>query len=188
MSSIEQSHESTNQETVEKKQEEENMMKKYISFISWYIVFLGVVPKLITHVYSFDTLRKYFPVIDLIANVFATVFPQYLFELYSSNPTNLTLFISTNFISLIALLGVSWNIIYYYKKYKNMWFVIKLSSIWYIITYLLPTMGIPYFLKSLDSELDITSKSITFISGILFIVIFANFEAFLAFEYINLFK
>ena len=188
MSSIENTQESTNQNTIVKKKEEENEIKKIVAILSWYIIFLGVVPKLITHFFSFDALRKYFPVIDLIANVFATVYPQYLYNLYSYSPANLALFISTNFISLLALLGVSWNIIHYYKKYKNMWFVIRLSAIWYVVTYLLPTMGIPYFLKHLDSELDITSKVITFVLGVLFIIIAVNLEGLLAFEYINLFK
>ena len=188
MSTIDNTQESTNQKTLVNEKEKENEIKKIVAILSWYIIFLGVVPKLITYFFSFDALRKYFPIIDLIANVFATVFPKYLFELYSSNPINLTLFISTNFISLLALLGVSWNIIHYYKKYKNMWFVIRLSAIWYIITYLLPTMGIPYFLQHLDSKLDITNKVITFILGILFIVIAVNLEGLLAFEYIKLFQ
>ena len=155
MSSIENTQESTNQNTIVKKKEEENQIKKIVAILSWYIIFLGVVPK---------------------------------YNLYSSNPANLALFISTNFISLLALLGVSWNIIHYYKKYKNMWFVIRLSAIWYVVTYLLPTMGIPYFLKHLDFELDITSKVVTFVLGVLFIIIAVNLEGLLAFEYINLFK
>ena len=40
--------------------------------IIWYIIFLAIIPLMIRHKYSFDGLRYYFPMVDLIANVFAT--------------------------------------------------------------------------------------------------------------------
>ena len=182
-SPIEEGKESSNE-----KENNKELIKKYVIFFSWYVVFLFIIPKIISKIYSFDTLRKYFPTVDLLANVFATVFPQYYFELYSSSPFNLTSFISTNFISLLALMGVSWNGIHYYKKYKDMWFVIKLTLIMFLVTYLLPTQIIPFVIKHLDYRLDITSKVISFVSGLLFVLLLVSIETFFVTEYITIFN
>ena len=102
--------------------EPDSYLYHHIGTISWYIVFLLIIPWLIIRFKGFNWLKYYLPVIDLIANIFSVSGPKNmrLFkDLYSLSPPNILAFISTNFINLLALTGVAWNGIYIAIKNKN---------------------------------------------------------------------
>ena len=84
----------------------------YIGLISWYLIFIVIIPFLIIHSKSFNELKYYLPIIDLIANIFSVSGKknkQVFKDVYSLSPNNIVSFISTNFINLLALTGVAWN-------------------------------------------------------------------------------
>ncbi len=131
----------------------ENHITHYISLVIWYLVFIIMIPVTLRSLYGFNILRYYFPIIDLIANSFTTSGSDRLFKnLYRLSPNNLLSFLSTNFINLLALLGVSWNGILYAREYNNIWIGVYVTLLMYIITYLIPTQGIPFFIKKFQDN------------------------------------
>ncbi len=134
----------------------ESNIEHHISTISWYITFLFLIPFLITKLYSFDFLRFYFPVIDLIANAFAASgsADNIFRDLYVLSPHNILSFLSTNFINLVALVGVSWNGILHAFEYKSVWTGVMVTVFMYIITYLVPTQMIPYIIEKFQGKID----------------------------------
>jgi len=167
----------------------------------WYLIFIIIIPIIIKFTISFTALRYYFPILDLIANVFSSSGQQELHifkDLYSLTPNNVISFLSTNFINLLALVGVSWNGILYAIKTSNIWAGIAVSAVMYVITYLLPTQIIPYFIqkvqKKIDNWLSIDYKDKkrfkweAYISGGLFVVFLILLEGFVIKWYINSLK
>ena len=101
--------------------EEKTKTIHIVGLISWYLVFLFLIPYYIKIKHDFNYLKYYLPVLDLIANIFsvaATKNIQIFKDLYSLSPNNLTSFMSTNFINLLALVGVAWNGIHIAVKKK----------------------------------------------------------------------
>ena len=122
-------------------------MVNYSTCILWYIIFLGVIPLLITMIWSFDGLRYYIPFVDMIANTFASVGEDNLFRsLYSETPDDIFTYLSTNLLNLIALTGISWNSLTKAFKFKSIKIGIITAITMYIVTYLLPQRGISYFI------------------------------------------
>lgn len=138
------------------KKDLESNIGHHIATISWYISFMVIIPYLIMNLYSFNHLRFYFPVIDLIANSFAASgsADNIFRDLYVLSPHNLISFLSTNFINLIALVGVSWNGILHAFHYKSIWIGVMVTVFMYIITYLVPTQMIPYVIEKIQGKID----------------------------------
>lgn len=136
------------------KKNKESQSKHHYAVIGWYLGFLIIIPLVIRNLYSFDTLRFYFPIIDLIANSFsASGGSNNLFkDLYSLSPNNIISFLSTNFINLIALIGVSWNGILYAFQHNSVLAGVVVTIFMYVITYLIPTQMIPYVVKRVESK------------------------------------
>lgn len=132
------------------------IIKYHIGTIIWYIVFILIIPISIRNVYGFDKLRYYFPIVDLIANSFSFSGKnsKMFRDLYKLSPNNIISFLSTNFINLLALMGVSWNGMIYFKKYKDLWMSIRITLIMYVVTYLIPTQIIPLFIGMFQKEFD----------------------------------
>jgi hypothetical protein len=129
---------------------------EYYAIFVWYLVFTLIIPISIKSIYSFDSLRYYYPVIDLIANSFsASGGSEGVFkDLYNLSPYNITSFFSTNFINLLALMGVSWNGIVHAFRHHSIWHGVNITIFMYIITYLIPTQMIPYFIRKIQTKLD----------------------------------
>lgn len=102
-------------------------------------------------------LRVYLPMIDLIANVFSNSgsHDNNIFkDLYKLSPNNVISFLSTNFINLVALSGVALNGTAIFKATGDQWISIKVMLVMYTITYLLPTQGIYWVVKTIQSHID----------------------------------
>lgn len=181
----------------------ESMTDHHLAVLGWYIVFLAIIPYFIRHLHSFDNLRFYFPVIDLIANAFsASGGVDSLFkDLYSLSPNNIISFLSTNFINLIALMGVSWNGILHAFHYNSLWVGVTVTLFMYLITYLIPTQMIPYVVDKVQTKLDaytpletdiiIFGKKIhleDYIASIIVITMLVMIELFLVTMYIEFIK
>ena len=128
----------------------QSVVHTHITSVIWYLIFLILIPLVIVNLWSPSNLMYYLPMVDLIANVCTSPSSKlkYLFrDLYELSPDNSISFISTNFINLIALIGVSWNGVHHAFTTNKMWIGIKVTVIMYIITYLLPTQGIGWVIK-----------------------------------------
>jgi hypothetical protein len=128
--------------------------RESLATIIWYLIFIIAIPFSLRHFKGLDSLRFYFPLVDLIANICSSTGARthYVFKnLYDVSPSNATSFISTNFINLIALLGVSWNGMHYAFKTGRAWIGIKVSLIMYMMTYLIPTQGIGWAVDRFQS-------------------------------------
>ena len=134
----------------------ESTIENHLTTIVWYIIFLAIIPHIIKKFYGFNTLRFYFPMIDLFANSFSASggYNSIFKDLYSLSPNNIISFLSTNFINLIALMGVSWNGILYAFHHKNIWIGVSITLLMYIITYLAPTQMIPYVITKVQNKID----------------------------------
>lgn len=174
-----------------------------LAVLSWYVVFLLFLPIFIRNIYAFENLRYYFPMVDLIANSFsASGGVDSLFkDLYSLSPNNITSFLSTNFINLIALMGVSWNGIRHAFEYNSLWVGVTVTIFMYMITYLAPTQMIPYVVNHVQQKLDaytplqtdVTIFGKTFhledyISSFIVIFVLVAIEFFFVTTYINFVK
>jgi len=155
----------------------------------WYVVFIIIIPVGIRFTKSFSFLRYYFPIVDLIANVFSSSGHKQLHifkDLYNLTPNNPISFLSTNFINLIALIGVSWNGILHAIQKNDVWKGITVTVFMYVITYLLPTQGISYFInkaqKVIDKWLNIDYNDKTrfrweaYLGGFLFVIVLVLIE------------
>lgn len=175
-----------------------NLKKHYyhIPAILWYLIFVGLVPYSLKSLYGFDVLRFYFPIIDLIANSFAasSQSDDIFRDLYSTSPNNIFSFISTNFINLLALLGVSWNGILYAFDYNDVWVGVTVTLFMYVVTYLLPTQLIPIFINYTQNKIPINihykigDKTIYFedyIASVLIIIVLVVIEGYLISRYIK---
>lgn len=176
--------------------ESESYLYHHIGTILWYIIFIGIIPYLIVHFKGFSDLKYYLPVIDLIANISAVSGPknmQVFKDLYSLSPNNILSFISTNFINLIALTGVSWNGIHIAHKKKSIIEGVIVTIVMYIITYLIPTQGIPFMVNHFQKKIDNTFgieydkdkvDIIGYLSGFIFIIAIYLLETFIIKSYI----
>ena len=129
----------------------------YIGLISWYAIFIFIIPFLIIRSKSFNVLKYYLPIIDLIANIFSVSGKenkQVFKDVYSLSPNNIVSFISTNFINLLALTGVAWNGVDVAIKRKSMLDGVLVMVIMYTVTYLIPTQGIPFAVNFLQEKID----------------------------------
>lgn len=185
------------------KKESNSLINHHVMTVSWYILFLAIIPYLIRKSYGFDSLRFYFPMIDLFANAFSASggYNSLFKDLYSLSPNNMISFLSTNFINLIALMGVSWNGILHAFHHKNLWVGIGVTIFMYMITYLAPTQMIPYVINKVQNKIDqykIFSVDVKFfnktihledyLAGIFLIFLLVSIEFIFVTLYINFVK
>ena len=175
----------------------DSYLYNHIGTILWYTVFIGIIPYLIVRFKGFSNLKYYLPVLDLIANIFSVSGPKNIKifkDLYSLSPNNMISFISTNFINLLALTGVSWNGIHIAQKKKSIVQGVIVTIVMYIVTYLIPTQGIPfmvnYLQKKIDNKLGINYDKnkvdiIGYLGGFIFLIAIYSLETFIIESYIR---
>ena len=103
-------------------------------------------------------------------------------------------FISTNFINLLALTGVSWNGIHIAHKKKSIFQGVIVTIVMYIITYLIPTQGIPfmvnYLQEKIENKLGVNYDNnkvdiVGYLGGFIFLIAIYSLETFIIESYIN---
>lgn len=118
------------------------------NIVIWYVVFVVLFPIILIRLIPFNNLRFYLSIIDIIANIFANVGGGMLLgRLYSPLPNDIISYISTNFLSLLALMGAAWTSIYRAMQLKSLWAGVFLSGILFTFTYLLPVQAVAYFIR-----------------------------------------
>ena len=140
----------------EEHDESHSEIKHHMATIIWYLIFIFIIPASIISFFGFKSLRYYFPIIDIIAFIFAVSGSiDHLFkDLYKQNPNNIISYLSTNFINLLAIGGISWNAIHYAIKEKSVALGVQVTLIMYTITFLIPMQILPFLIKKIQTYID----------------------------------
>ena len=138
-----------------------------ILFLFIFYLFSNVLYKL----KLYNILEIYLPNIDMFANVLSIYggFNSIWKHLYLSTPITLFSVFSQNLINYLALLGISYIFMRETKKH-NIIKGVSLSIIMLLITYLIPTILIPYLLD------DIKNKNLLLLFGLIIIGIIIGIE------------
>ena len=129
----------------------------YLGIIVWYSIFVVIMPLVIIKFFGFRKMMYYLPVIDLIANILSVSGSsnmRFFKDVYSLNPNTIVKFLSTNFINLLALVGVSWNGIHIALKKNDIMIGVTVTIIMYVVTYLLPTQGTHFMVYHIQKRVD----------------------------------
>lgn len=141
----------TYNKTLEKQTDryEELRNQGYALVVVWYIVFLGVIPLLIYKTLGFEALFIYIPTVDLIANIFSSAVVR-LQHVYTLTPWDTLSYVSTNFISLVALLGAAYHGLKATLRHGKIKHGFITLAVMFSITYLLPTPLIPWVISKIN--------------------------------------
>ena len=182
-----------------------NHNKKLYALIIWYIIFIILIPYIL---HTEKNLMIYLPIVDMIANVFSSsgrLDNKIFKDIYNLSPNNITSFISTNFINLVALTGVAMVGTSFLIKTGHRIGSIYIMLVMYTITYLLPTQGINWIVIKIQRYIDnfrfdnsttgyinkikkfMQHHSIWFdyLGGLIVVIILLLFETFLINNYIK---
>ena len=124
----------------------------FVGFMLLYILVIFVVPYILFHHASFEVFVTYFANVDIVANLLAINFPDYFIKWYSVYNDTLRGYISFNTISVIALSGI-----FYFgltargRTRRERWAIMIIMS---IVTWTLPTLGIPYMNNRIEQFLQ----------------------------------
>ena len=124
-------------------------MSDIIGFLIIYIGIIVIVPYLLLKFAPFSVFITWFANVDIVANILSINFPQYFKQAYNINPSTLTQYLSYNAISLVALSGIFIHGLRTHdrNKLKTLVTMIIMS----IVTWTLPTQGIPYMNNKIDA-------------------------------------
>ena len=123
-----------------------------IGFVTIYTLVVAIIPYLLFKHASFELFITYFANVDIVANILSVNFPNYFIKWYSVYNDTLRGYASFNIISVIALSGI----FYFGLNAKNRSINEKLviMIIMSIVTWTLPTLGIPYMNHSVEEFLE----------------------------------
>jgi hypothetical protein len=164
----------------------DNDPEEYKRILIWYICFLIIFPLSVIYIFGFNNLRFYFSIIDIIANIFASTNDgKWMGKLYSILPLDLISYLSTNFISLLAIVGTSWIAIYHAFETKSIFTGVLVSAILFTFTYLLPIQGVSYFIEKISLYVDKNTKITDISSGFIILFILLLLENIFVFIYLH---
>lgn len=133
---------------------EHSKIKDITGFIILFLVFIFVIPYLLFKYTSFAIFITYFANVDIIANILAINFPAHFHHLYDPLiQRTLWQYISFNLLSLIALTGIFLAGIHTKGLTKTERIITMI--IMAIITWTLPTQGIPYLNNKVQKYLKL---------------------------------
>jgi len=134
-----------------KQSEQHSMLKQTFAFIVIYFMVMTVIPYLLFHNAPFALFLTYFSNVDIVSNILAINYPSVFDKVYDISPDTFLTYISYNIISLVALSGIFVHGLEskYHEKYDVDIFVSMV--IMSIVTWTLPTAGIPYITKKIMS-------------------------------------
>lgn len=146
-----------------------------IGFFTLYALVAFIIPYLLFKYASFELFITYFANVDIVANILSVNFPDFFVKWYSVYNDSLRGYLSFNIISVIALSGIFYFGIKDVKRTPNeRWVIMIIMS---IITWTLPTAGIPFMNEKIEEYLintdDITEDQYS--SYRLFITIAISF-------------
>jgi len=123
-----------------------------VGFIIMYTLVVFIMPYILFKYASFEVFITYFANVDIVANILAVNFPDYFVKWYSVYNDTLRGYLSFNIISVIALSGI-----FYFGLTSNgrstneKWLIMIIMS---IITWTLPTLGIPLMNHKVEDFLE----------------------------------
>ena len=132
---------------------EHHIKKSILGFVILFIFVILVVPYYLRKYAPFAIFVTYFANIDIIANILAINFPAHFHHFYDPiNQTTIGQYLSYNLISIIALSGIFFVGLHDDKVNKEERFAVMI--IMSIITWTLPTQGLPYLNTKIDNYLN----------------------------------
>ena len=123
-----------------------------VGFTILYTLIAFIIPYILFHYASFELFITYFANVDIVANILAVNFPDYFIKWYSVYNDTLRGYLSFNIISVIALSGI-----FYFglaskgRSTKEKWGIMIIMS---IVTWTLPTLGIPFMNHKVEEFLE----------------------------------
>ena len=127
------------------------LAKDILGFISFFIIFVVIVPLLLYKDRRYNFLEVYLPNVDLIANLLTWTGGPYgiWLELYK-NDSSLSRFTSQTLINYIALLGLTFIIARETKRTNNIFTGWSMAFVMLLTTYLLPTDIVTWFMEKVQ--------------------------------------
>jgi len=104
-----------------------------------------VIPYYLYNNAPFSFFLTYFANVDIVSNILTITFPEYFSHIYNINPDTIFEYISYNIISIVSLSGIFiYGINEKNKKKRSDLRILASMIVMSIITWTLPTNGIPY--------------------------------------------
>jgi hypothetical protein len=132
---------------------EHSIKKAGQGFIILFVIVIFVIPFLLNKYAPFSVFVTYFANIDIIANILSINYPGHFHHFYDPfNQRTIAQYLSFNLISLLALSGIFMAGLHdpRMKKEERLAVMIIMS----IITYTLPTQGLPFLNKKIDKYIE----------------------------------
>lgn len=123
-------------------------MQELIGGLVIYIGVILIVPYLLLKYAPFSLFITWFANVDIVSNILSINYPDYFKRVYDINPKTLSEYLSYNTISLVALSGIFIHGLRQHKENKLKTFITMV--IMSIVTWTLPTQGIPIVNKKID--------------------------------------
>lgn len=143
-------------------------------FITVYGLILSTFPYYLYRTVPLSVFLTYFANVDIICNILAINYPSVFKKLYNPETNTFVEYLSFNTISLVALSGIFIHGIHHTKK-KIPDHIVLLSMITMaVVTFKLPTDGIPYITNQIlerDHSLKEYEIEITTLISVLFLTI-----------------
>lgn len=123
-----------------------------IGFIIMYTLVTFIVPYILFHYAPFSIFITYFANVDIVANILSVNFPNYFVKWYSVYNDTLRGYLSFNIISVIALSGIFYfGLVAKGRSNYEKWAIMIIMS---IVTWTLPTLGIPFMNHKVEDFLE----------------------------------
>ena len=143
-----------------------NYKRHYTGLLIYLVIFVIAIPYLLVKHKYWNILSGYVPNLDLIATIIGYHGgPKNSFiwtHLYNPSDIALTGYLTSNFINMLALLGVTYIIAYFTFKTKNIYEGWARAFIMLPMTYFLPSNIMVYYMNKLGNYLNnfLLSKSV----------------------------
>lgn len=130
--------------------------KHLFGFVLYILIFVFLLPNIMSQLKLFNLLEVYLPNVDLFATVLSYYEgPGSIWRLlYLPTPTTLTTFIYQTVINYIALLGLTYIISRETKLTKSVYKGWSLGFIMLLLTYLLPNQLISHLMSLFDHKIN----------------------------------
>lgn len=122
--------------------------------ISFMFIFIFAIPLTMFHTGMLNLLQIYAPFIIMFASALTEAGKPNIFkELYQTDPTNPTSFLTANIINLFSLIGILWYSIGLAMYHNNLELGIAIATISFIISFPIAREAIPYLIRQGDKQL-----------------------------------